>query len=148
MKDQSPAMPVVKPVELQPTDPTPSEDVAVIAEPIRSPALDALANEEYKQAHRENRVHNFVSDVMKARQVVEPVYTPPPVAEAVAKRTNEEMEAGRRMVEARAAQEALRPKRPVDPTEGRMTPVFRPRDFIPDPKKNQGQVRAETIASS
>lgn len=166
MKGQSPATPEVKPVELQPIQ-SPALDALAVEEKaalqriakkfneeVVKPAIadpnykSEIIDDQYKQAHRDNKVHTFVNDIMKARRIEEPVYAPPPMAEAVAKRTNEELEAGRRMVAARAAEEALRPKRPVDTADGRMTPVFRPRDFVPDPKKNQGQVRAETVASS
>lgn len=132
---------------LRPTAPTPPADAKPTDDQAAIQALDQMAEKEWAQAQRDNRVHSFVSDVMKARNVEEPVYTPPPPAAAILKRTQEEMEAGKRAVEARAVEDAKRPKHRPDPTETHMVPVFRPRDFVPDPKRNTGHVKASTLAS-
>lgn len=101
-----------------------------------------------KHLEREKIKREFVRKVMEARKAPEPEHKPQPLAPAMHARTKAEMEAGAKRVAANAQIEAQRPKgqRPVDPREGTMTPVFRPKDYIPDPKKNQGNVGAREVS--
>lgn len=136
----------------EPEAPAASADVpapAVASEPIKVAGLDEMASKElYEAARRENVKRDFYGRVMEARRrdLQEAPYAPPEVSEAVKNRTNEEMEAGRKAVAARAALDAARPKRPVE-NDG-SNAVFRPNDYIPDPKKNQGHVQARTLSSA
>lgn len=127
-----------------PADPAQTADVP--AAPIQSGALDRMAMDEYRAAHSENMKRDFVTGVMAARNVVEKPYTPPAVPERIAESTRLEMAAGAKRVAEFEQIEAQRPKRPVDPSNGTMTPVFRPADYVPDPKKNQGQTNARPVA--
>lgn len=142
--------PTQAPAATQTEAPNPTVAVAVATpdEQARVVALSQMAEQEWLQAQRDNKVRDFLGDVMKARNVQEPEYVPPPPAPAILQRTNEEMAAGQRAVAQRAAEEALRPKRPVEEPHGAKTvAVFRPRDFIPDPKRNTGHVQVKTLAS-
>lgn len=114
-------------------------------EPIWSPELERMAMAEYQQATNENISRNFLTALAAARSPKVNVYTPPPVPPAIQENTRLEMEAGRKRVAEFEAMEALRPKRPVEPVNS--VPVFRPDNYIPDPRKNQGHTMPRTIAS-
>lgn len=68
-----------------------------------------------------------------AERAKPPPYVPPPMTERMMTRTQQEMEAGRRVSERAAAQEASRKQPPKDLKEGFTTPVYRPGNLVPDP---------------
>ena len=90
----------------------------------------------------------FVEKVMEARTPeAKPVVTQP-VAPAILKQTQLEIEAGKRANAhyAEFHKANPQPKGPVDSTK--TTSVFRPADYVPDPKKGQGNVEARPVARS
>src|SRR5262245_56041682 len=102
----------------------------------------------YSEAAEVNREHDFIKAIMAARAPVEKhVYVPPPPPPAMIEQTLLEMEAGRKRVEEFQAQEAERlaaherHKRDKWADKG-STPVFRPPDYVPDPKKGEGVINA------
>ena len=96
------------------------------------------------EANRENIQRDFVQKVMKAREPVEQPAAMPPVADRVKSQTEAEMAAGRKMNEHYAALHAKHGGPRVAPEEGSKA-VFRPGDYIPDPKKSQGHVGARNL---
>lgn len=106
------------------------------------PGLELMA-----EAERENIKHSFYQKVAEARaNRTAPEPTPPKVPERIARQTSEEMEAGARLVAQRAAEQELRVphKETDDKWAGKTTSVFRPADYVPDPKKNTGHVAARS----
>lgn len=119
-------------VEPAPTEPS---------EPIKFEAAP-VSNQERLQEERAQKARDFTEKVMAARRPEEVVHRPQPVAPLIQERTSQEMEAGRRMNEVHATRTAIAPRRVISPAEaaaqGKNTPVFRPSDYVPDPKKGQG----------
>lgn len=101
------------------------------------------------EAERENTKRGFMDRVMQARANQKPKeYTPPERPAGIVKTTNEEMAAGAALVAKRAAEDALRKVPPKEKWDGDTTSVFRPADYVPDPKKNQGvNLGARTLSS-
>jgi hypothetical protein len=103
---------------------------------------EGIRQELYDAAESDNRGFDITRAIYETRatSAVKP-YTPPPVSEAQMEQTRLEMEAGRAAVAKHAAAQAHRPA-PVrnDPREGNTTTVFRPDDYVPDPRKGQGLV--------
>lgn len=96
------------------------------------------------EADRDNTKRDFTLKVLAARaKEVQPEQAPPPLAPRIAEQTNAEIAAGRKM---NAHHEALQVHRPKpDPTNEKHQSVFRPGDYVPDPKKNQGYVQGQKL---
>lgn len=101
--------------------------------------MDAL----YKEAHRDDAQRDFTLKVLKAREPVVDTHVPPPVCDRVAEQTRAEMAAGAKMNKHYEDLHA-RHGRPR-PQEPESKAVFRPGDYVPDPKKNQGHVGARNL---
>lgn len=146
--------------ESAPAEPAPSNEPINFAEPISAADLTAgvgnnpedavpliTANqlaELQKAAERDDMKRDFTLKVLAARQQQVPVeQAPPPLAPRIAAQTNAELEAGRKMNEHHAALQKHRP--PPDYTTEKHEAVFRPSDYVPDPKKNQGHVQARNL---
>ncbi len=137
--------PTLETVEPSPPTVSASEALPPQAEPSPAPSEDEFINI-FEEARREDVKRTFVSDVMKARNPPVVVYVPPPLPPAVVSQTNAEMAAGAAVVAKHEAEEVLRPKRPRE-NDGNTVAVFRPGDYIPDPKKNQGHTNPRTLSS-
>lgn len=126
-------------------------EVLASAEPselVQVSSLDDMAARElYEVARRDNVARDFTHDVLAARHQPEPVYTPPPVPTFIEQQRAAEMEAGRKAVAKRAAEDEARGYHHKPPEATGSVAVFRPADYVPDPKKNQGHVNARTLSS-
>lgn len=125
-------------------------DVTAKVEEVNQPAVVAAAptqdftKEDQLHAESDNLQRDFLARVAVAKQEGMPKpYVAPAVPPLIAEQTRLEMEAGRRRVEEFAQIEASRPRR-VPQTDGTMTPVFRPDEFVPDQKKGQGLVASNS----
>jgi hypothetical protein len=115
--------------------------------------MDARAESELRAAaQRDNVARDFTHKVLAARNV--PPVVPPgaagPVPTRIQEQTTLEMEAGRKLVEAHQKRQDSAPRpAPAASTaaEGKMTPVFRPGDYVPDPMKNTGHVGARELSA-
>jgi hypothetical protein len=121
---------------------------AAPAAPIQSSALDAAAQAEQARVRQlENEKNAFYQAVLAARhQGIPPAIVTQPVPERIASQTELEKAAGAAAVAAHAAAQGRRiiPATAL-PTDGTMTPVFRPGDFVPDQKRGQGNVTNTTL---
>jgi hypothetical protein len=116
---------------------------AAPAAPIQSSALDAAAaKEQARVTQLENEKNAFYKAVLEARQQNVPAaIVVPPIPERILAQTELEKAAGAAAVAAHAAAQGRRIIAATAlPTDGTMTPVFRPADFVPDQKKGQGNV--------
>ena len=98
---------------------------------------EAFTKDLQTHAENDNMKHDFMRDVLKARNPEVKEYAPPAVPPRIAQQTLDEQAAGRERVAHFAELEKSRPKRPAE-ANGTMTPVFRPSDFVPDQKKGEG----------
>lgn len=115
--------------------------------PAARPVLFQVPDEPPK-TEAEQRKEAFVARVMEIRNKPVANVVLAPATPRQLNQTQLEMAAGQRAVARHQQQEAARP-RPVvkpDPTQGTTTPVFRPADYVPDQRKGQGHVKAQTIA--
>lgn len=104
--------------------------------------MDALRAE----AGRDETKRDFTLKVLAARaKKEEPPAPPPPLAPRMAEQTNAEIEAGRKMNAHHAALQVHRPKPPGPEHGEKHQAVFRPADYVPDPKKNQGNVQGRNL---
>jgi hypothetical protein len=88
-------------------------------------------------------IEEIQRQIIEMRNEPPPVYTPPPVPQAIAEKTRLEIEEGkRRNALALAERNRARPQPKADPTEGKTEPVYRPGDFIPN--VDQGQVTTKS----
>lgn len=112
--------------------------------PPPKPAQDhpTLSAEEKRLAALEAEKQAFYDRVRAARDAnTPPEPKPQPVPERIRLQTEQEMEAGRAAIEKHAAaRAALQPQPAPSPTEGTMTPVHRPNDYVPDQRKGQGNI--------
>lgn len=129
----------------------PSEPIAIIGLPddltVRvaeinqfAEAVQGFDKDTYERAQEDNLQRDFVEKIMEARRAVSvKPYIAPPIPAQISEQTRMEMEAGKKRVAHFEEQERLRPRphRNAD-VNGTMVPVFRPDDFIPDPRKGQG----------
>ena len=117
--------------EEKPFDPTRSKEEAKV----------------YDEAQEVNREKDFVHAIMEARKPPEkPEYVPPAPPPAVLEQTRLEMEAGKKRVAEFAAQEEMRKEvhernRKDKWADKGSVEVFRPDDYVPDPKKGQGNIK-------
>jgi hypothetical protein len=81
------------------------------------------------------RRDRFVEKVLANRNKVEPVYTPPPPPAQIAEQTRLEMAEGARRVALAAEAQKVRPAPKRDPSQGTTTPVYRPKDYVPNMKQ-------------
>lgn len=119
----------------------------------KAEASHGLTDEQFYKLHQEavaeNEKADFRARILAARNAKpapEPVK--PPIAERVAEQTKAEMAAGKKLVEQRAAEQAMRsgmPRPAPDKGEGTTTEVFRPANYVPDVKKGQGNVQARNL---
>ena len=125
----------------------PKVETAPVPEAPAENARDRAEREYHEKAQA--RIQHFADQMREANksEIKEPVKQP--VASAILEQTKREMEAGRAM---NAHHEALKANRPAPKLSAReiaaagtSTPVFRPDDFVPDPRKGQG-VAASTSA--
>lgn len=99
-----------------------------------------------KEAAREDTKRDFTLKVLAARaRRDEPEQAPPPLAPRIAEQTNAEIAAGRKMNEHHASLQVHRPHPPAENHGEKHQSVFRPGDYVPDPKKNQGNVQARNL---
>lgn len=147
---QAPSAPIVaaSAIASQTPDPLPTSNVT--SQPVTADVPERVDHhlEAMAEAERENTKRGFMDKVMQARANQQPKpYTPPERPARIVQATNEEMAAGAALVAKRAAEDEVRkaiPK-PKEKWEGDTAVVFRPSDYIPDPKKNQGHVQARPL---
>ena len=117
--------------------------------PVQSSALDAAAQAEQARVRQlENEKNAFYQAVLAARhQGIPPAVVTQPVPARIASQTELEKAAGAAAVAAHAAAQGRRivPATAL-PTDGTMTPVFRPGDFVPNQRKGQGNVSGTVLA--
>lgn len=100
----------------------------------------------HAEAMREDEKFEFTRKLVEAyKPPPEQVYVQPPIAPRVVAQTNAELEAGRKIVAENEALQSQRVHRPAPPEHSGNTEVFRPANYIPDPKKGQGNVQARTL---
>jgi hypothetical protein len=132
--------------------PTPPDAVPVppvVTAPIHSPALDAAAAaEQARQTKLENEKNAFYQAILKARtQGVPPPIVAQPVAPHIVTQTELEKAAGAAAVAKAAEAQGRRIIPPTAlPTDGTMTPVFRPPEYVPDQRKGQGNVSGTPLS--
>ena len=116
--------------------------------PVQSSALDAAAQAEQARVRQlENEKNAFYQAVLAARhQGIPPAVVTQPVPARIASQTELEKAAGAAAVAAHAAAQGRRivPATAL-PTDGTMTPVFRPGDYVPDQKRGQGNVASTSV---
>ena len=87
--------------------------------------------------------------IMAARNAPPAVPVPQPVAKRITDQTSAEMREGARLSAVHAERARTIPRPQPSPREvaaqGTSTPVFRPADYVPDPMRNQGDVRAQPV---
>jgi len=86
------------------------------------------------------RRDDFVAKVLANRNKVEPVYVPPPVPQAIATQTQLEMAEGAKRVALATEAQKNRPVPKRDPSQGTSTPVYRPKDYVPNMKQGTDAV--------
>jgi hypothetical protein len=121
---------------------------AAPAAPIQSSALDAAAAiEQARITKLENEKNAFYQAVLDARkQGIPPAIVTPPIPERIRTQTELEKAAGAAAVAVHAAAQGRRIIQATAlPTDGTMTPVFRPDDFVPDQRKGQGNVTSTIL---
>jgi hypothetical protein len=93
------------------------------------------------------RLQEFVDKVRAVNKSENKPIVVQPVNPHIQKRTNDEIAAGRKAAAAHAAARAANPPAPhkKEPWEGSSTEVFRPADYVPDPRKGQGQVHTQPV---
>lgn len=131
--------------------PTPEQTTVEAAASEQTPSpteqVDPAKYIDFDDAQTENTKRNFTLALLEARTPKpKPEYVPPAPSERVAAQTNAEMEAGRKLVGVAEANEAQRREitdtyqRDKRQNPGTTESVFRPNDYVPDQKKNQGNV--------
>lgn len=85
----------------------------------------------------------FVEKVLANRNKPVEEYTPPPMSPRMQEQTRLEMEAGRTQVNAN--KEAARPVPKRDPADGTMTPVYRPKDYVPSMVQGETPTRTHKV---
>src|ERR1017187_2285146 len=86
------------------------------------------------------RRDDFVAKVLANRNKVEPVYIPPPVPPAVAAHTQLEMAEGAKRVALSVEAQKARPVPKRDASQGTSTPVYRPKDYVPNMKQGTNEI--------
>ena len=114
-----------------------------VSQPTPIPSEVTVDHKTYEEALEDNRKRDFVLAILKARQPSQVQQPTQPVIPAMLEQTRREMEAGAARVAFHAEQEAIRPPRPREDNDT-MIPVFRPSDYVPDPKKGEGTVASNT----
>lgn len=94
--------------------------------------------ERQRLAVLEAKKREFTEAVLAARTPEAAPVKLSPVAPRILAQTAAEMEAGKRMNAHHESMKAQRPQPKPTKTEGTMTPVFRPSDYVPDQRKGQG----------
>ena len=132
--------------------PAPPDAVPVPAAPsppIVSSALDAAAaKEQARITQLENEKNAFYQAILAARkQGIPPALITQPVPEHIKTQTQQEMAAGAAQVAKNAEAQGRRIIAPTAlPTDGTMTPVFRPPEYVPDQRKGQGNVSGTPLS--
>lgn len=124
--------------------PTPEQTTDAAAP---STALDLVSKDDYQNAVEDNARRTFTQQLLEARTPKpEPERVIPPIAPQIAEQTRLEMEAGAARVREAEGRETERKaiaelhKNDKWQKAGENTSVFRPGDYVPDPKKGQGHV--------
>lgn len=116
--------------------------VPVVSQPPTAdvPAAVGVSRETYDEAWVENSHREFAQRIAQARAPVVKAPVAPCVAPRIAETTRLEMEAGARRVAqfAEAEQHRRVIPRKKEAWEGTNTAIFRPIDFIPDPRRAPG----------
>lgn len=108
---------------------------------ISAAELRALQNE----AEQEDLKRDFTRKLMALREPPQAQEVkPPPVPDRIREQTRLEMEAGRKMNEHYEALHARHGRPRPEPETGTVS-VFRPADYVPDPKKGQGNVATRNL---
>lgn len=122
--------------------PVESASVPVVPQPLTAdvPAAVGVSRETYDAAWVEHSHRDFAQRIAQARAPVVRVPVAPCIAPRIAETTRLEMEAGAARVAQFAVAEQQRRviPRKKEPWEGNNTPIFRPIDFIPDPRRAPG----------
>lgn len=132
--------------------PAPPDAIPVPAAPsapIKSSALDAAAaKEQARITQLENEKNAFYQAILAARkQGIPPALITQPVPEHIKTQTQQEMAAGAAQVAKNAEAQGRRIIVPTAlPTDGTMTPVFRPPEYVPDQRKGQGNVSGTPLS--
>lgn len=137
------------PVENQP--PNWGQTPIPVETPAPAPVIDNTVvdypKDIYAEANNENAKRNFMQQLSEARNPPVKEYKTPPVPKAVQTQTELEMAAGRKRVaefqQMEVERQALSPK--PEPHAATTTPVFRPADYVPDQKKNQGNTAVNRL---
>jgi hypothetical protein len=163
-KSRQPEAPSTEPAPQTPQEPAAASEPISIAEPDMAPRVAptvaievtdkppadlGITSREMEQLHdearRENQKKDFHDKVMDARRPKpEPVFNPPALAPRMVEQLNAELAAGAAQVAKHAAHQAKHGTPPQLP-EPNVKPVFRPGDYVPDPKKGQGRIVAQTL---
>lgn len=98
-----------------------------------------IADPEESAAAKQMRL--FRERIVAERNKPEVVYVPPPMNARQLERREAEMNAGKARVARAKEQEALRPKPVKTPTDGTMTPVYRPADYSHEPGNPSKELR-------
>jgi len=128
----------------------PSQTTDVFVQKAFDPTRSKEEAKIYDEAVEQDREFDFIKAILAARTPPEkPVHIPPTPPPAVVEQTRLEMEAGKKRVmefatEEISRQEAHARHRADKWADKGSTPVFRPDDYVPDQRKNQGHVVAES----
>jgi hypothetical protein len=112
--------------------------------PEPAPLNAAAAAEVRHAASTEQAKKEFMERVLRAREPEAKPQQAQPVAPRIQEQTRLEQLAGQKMNAHHAAFRANAPQ-PKREDNGSMTPVFRPNDYVPDPRKAQGNVGARNL---
>lgn len=107
--------------------------------PNENPKNKHALREEAVTREEKERFYQLLQDARKPPPEPPP---PQPVCPAVRSQTEAEMAAGRAQVQKNAEARALNPPPPPDPSNGMMTAVFRPEEYVPN--MNQGRRPTDT----
>jgi hypothetical protein len=126
---------------------------AVIEDAPEVEASHGLTDEQFAAVHKEavaeNDKEDFRARILAARAPQpEPEPMKPVMSDRMLEQTKAELAAGAEMVKKNEAERLARGHtvHVPDRGEGKNTEVFRPANYIPDPKKNQGNVGARKLA--
>jgi hypothetical protein len=123
-----------------PADFTPIQAVSAPSTSRNENARDAKERIWHEEQEAKRRV--FVQEYAKANVPEEKKIVVQPVAPAVAEQTRLEQEVGRKMNEHHLSLRGGRPPMVRNPSDGSMTPVFRPADYV-QPKMTESGVAVD-----
>ena len=101
------------------------------------------------ESHAAHTNREVYERILASRNAPPAVQIPQPVAKRITDQTTAEMKEGARISAIHAERSRTIPRSQPSQREvaaqGTTTPVFRPADFVPDPTRNQGDVRAQPV---